>query len=243
MEADIEKLMSSKSFKELTTQEREEWQDLFTTEEEYDQMKSMFAGLEMIREEKFEPAAKTKKSLDDLFAETYGAEEKITAPTFWTKVFPQEKSFFQRPLVQIAAAVLLIVLAVPFLTQNKFENSPVQVAKNGMAEETKTETTIGPAGETKSMNPGSTLAKNVLVPPRSVAEEVPSEDLFGMDENVGTVESVYGSSAPPPVAHSDLDWEKEEEVSVGYASVSTVAVKSTSAAEQKGVLDLLTVSF
>lgn len=243
MEMDIEKLMSSKSFKELTSQEREEWKDLFTTEEEYDQMKSMFAGLAQIREEEFEPSVKMKKSLDDIFEQTHGAALVESTPTVWMRLFPKEKSLFQRPLVQIAAAVLLIVLAVPFLTNNSITKDGMQVAQEDVKTTTPGETTIGPKDQV--VGSGTVTAKNDLLPaPSSITDERAMDEEVTMAESFSAIEDP-GMVAPAPTtaSHSDLDWDKEATTSYGNSQASTAAVKSTSVSEQKAVLDLLTVSF
>ncbi|MES2799229.1 MAG: hypothetical protein V4638_04375 [Bacteroidota bacterium] len=237
MEADIEKLVSTKSFKDLTIQERNEWADLFSTEEEYEQMRSMFLGLETIKEEEFEPSAKVKRSLDDLFEQTHGMKAGVVKTSLWTRIFPQEKSFFQRPLVQMAAALVLVLLAIPFFTQNSFKNDVVQMAKEDSFGAKKNSTTTEmPVAE---LNSEGSISKNSAASGALDESPLVADAEMVMAEAEDMSEDQVMSAPVPSIAHSDLDFERQE--NSGYAAAA--AVKSTSVAEQKGVLDLLIVTF
>lgn len=111
-----------KSYRELTDTEKLEIRDLCDSEEAFDHLKQvMMATNEFARanREHSEPSASTKKSLDDLFHKTYDQKTTSWYQNTWGALYPIDKSFFQRPLVRIAAVLLLFVLAIPLTQLNK----------------------------------------------------------------------------------------------------------------------------
>lgn len=123
MEEKLTEILVSKSFSELTVEERSSFTELFASEEEYESLQSLFVQLEDYK--KHQPIAshhKTKVALDELF------EEKHRQAGFLSRVFPLNKPFYLTPVFQIAAILVIIILLYP-LTQSEVEK-PIELAKN-----------------------------------------------------------------------------------------------------------------
>ena len=114
MEKELVDIVLHKSYIELSSDERNQLVEWCSSEEEYDQMKLVFIEVESMKNQQKETVRpETKKSLDALFAEKHKQ-----SPVFWNKpilvtLYPREKSIHRRPLVQIAAVALLLLLAYP----------------------------------------------------------------------------------------------------------------------------------
>lgn len=124
---DIDKILS-KSYAELTPSEKAEIQDICGSEEEFIHLQQVFASVEnYARETQDAPSIATKKKLDDLFYQTYQNKGILWYNSIWMALYPSEKRFDQRPLVRIAAVLVLLVSIVPFL------NRPAQADKKMLA--------------------------------------------------------------------------------------------------------------
>lgn len=242
MEIDIEKLLKEKSFSDLTSFEKEEFKDLFQNEEEYENMRSMFAGIDAMNVELEEPSLKTKSKLDDLFQETYHKAPVLWYNNAWTFLYPEDKSFVRKPLVQIAAIFVLILMIVPFVNQQKINTHQNEIAKEELQNEIKSNETNAPLTSMKS-DPQQ-LAKNESnVAPQEnehVAqdefENVLHEQVFSSTDNV--------TMSPPPVASSN-GATSESFYEANSSETKNLEKKdlSRSVSEQISVLDLLTPAF
>lgn len=128
MERDVMDIVKEKEFIELTAQERAELGDLCTSEEEYNQMKSMFAGINAMDWSNPTPKAETKESLDHLFAQKYPKAAPVWYNAPLAVVAPKGKPFYRQPLVRVAAIGLLALLAYPFVNSTVMNTSTDQVA-------------------------------------------------------------------------------------------------------------------
>ena len=131
MEQELVDKIVRKQFFELNEQERSELSDWCTSEEEFNQLKMIFTQVEQFNENSNEQPKETiKRSLDELFVQHH---KKVT-PLFWynslfVTLYPKDKSFIQRPILQIAAIALVILMVYPFLFTDKLAVQKQQIAK------------------------------------------------------------------------------------------------------------------
>lgn len=132
MDRELVDIVLHKSFVELSANERKDLLEWCSNEEEFDQMKNVFVEVELMKKQQTETVRpKTKKSLDVLFAEKH----KIGGSIIWnssvvTAMYPVEKPFHRRPLVQIAALALLLLFSYPILQNSKSNSESSQLANN-----------------------------------------------------------------------------------------------------------------
>lgn len=121
-------IVKEKEFIELTATERAELGELCSSEDEFNQVKAMFAGIGAMDWSNPAPKAETKESLDHLFAQKYPKAAPVWYNAPLAVVAPKGKPFYRQPLVQAAAVGLLIFLAYPFIGSNVMTSDNSQVA-------------------------------------------------------------------------------------------------------------------
>lgn len=121
-------IVREKEFIELTAADRAELGELCSSEDEYNQIKSMFVGMSAMDWSNPTPKAETKASLDALFAQTYPKAAPVWYNAPLAVLIPKEKPLYRQPLVQVAAVGLLVLLAYPFVNSTKLEANADQVA-------------------------------------------------------------------------------------------------------------------
>ena len=126
MKKDLIDTIMEKEFHALTDVEREEMASYCTTEEEYNQMKEVFVGMEQMTWDHPQPKAETKQRLDDLFDSTYPKAAPVWYSSALALVVPKEKPVYRQPLVQIAAIAIIALLLVPFWNSNSDMVDPIQ---------------------------------------------------------------------------------------------------------------------
>ncbi len=128
MERDVMDIIRDKEFIELTVAERAELGEMCSSEEEFDQVKSMFAGISAMDWSNPTPKAETKESLDHLFAQKYPKAAPIWYNAPLAVIAPKGKPFYRQPLIQAAAVGLLIFLAYPLVNSSVMDSKTNQVA-------------------------------------------------------------------------------------------------------------------
>jgi len=121
-------IVKEKEFIELTAAERAELAELCSTEEEFNQIKSMFAGIGAMNWSNPTPKAETKERLDHLFAQQHSKAAPIWYNAPLAVLIPRGKPVYRQPLVQAAAVGLLIFLAYPLVKSNMMTPENRQVA-------------------------------------------------------------------------------------------------------------------
>jgi len=140
MKKDLIDTIMEKEFHALSELEREELNSYCASEDEYNQMKEVFLGVEQMTWEAPKPKAETKQRLDDLFNSTYPKAAPVWYSSVLAVVVPKEKPIYRQPLAQIAAITLLALLLVPFWSSDsgvvKSSSSPqvAQVEQKGKTE-------------------------------------------------------------------------------------------------------------
>lgn len=128
MERDVMDIIRDKEFIELTAADRAELGEMCSSEEEFDQVKSMFAGISAMNWSNPAPKAETKESLDHLFAQKHPKAAPIWYNAPLAVIAPKGKPFYRQPLVQAAAVGLLIFLAYPLVNSSVMDSKTNQVA-------------------------------------------------------------------------------------------------------------------
>lgn len=208
---DLDKILS-KSYSELDASEREAIQEICGSEEEFTQLQQFFASVENYaqetREEHF-PDPQVKSKLDDLFHETYQNKGILWYNAMWTALYPTEKRFDQRPLVRIAAILVVLISIVPFLDRPQAE-------KPSLAQNSK------PAEKEKSISAPEEKNAEVPAPQEDLSFEQPHT---ASSANEGTV-YIWNGAAADAVAISYEDVSRKD-FSVDQMNGSSISVAST----------------
>ncbi|MCR9173360.1 MAG: hypothetical protein NXI10_12745 [bacterium] len=224
MKKDLIDTIMEKDFQALTDVEREELKSYCASEEEYNQMKDVFLGMEKMTWENPKPKAETKQRLDELFDATYPKAAPVWYNSVFAVVVPKEKPIHRQPLAQIAAIALVALLFIPFWKSNtelERTNSSEQVAQvaPSVNEKKNTEVTAKPVKETKQ------------VP--SVTQELPSTRAKDMDVLVASAEP----STQPASSGTSVSGAGSEHPDGVFIAVSQPA------SESPEMFDLLTATF
>ncbi|TNF49760.1 MAG: hypothetical protein EP305_01905 [Bacteroidetes bacterium] len=251
----VEEIIVKKNYHELSGDERELIGELAGTEEEFEQMKFLFSQMEMMKDtEVLEPRAEIKRSLDHLFQETHQQKARggIWLNSVLVALYPVERPAYRRPLLQVAAAVLVILLIVPLFNQRIEPSSPAQLAKNEMKQEAdpimdeKKEETSTVSTEqlneqqavappvTREPVPHAGFVRDDLSMSSAIDEFVSAES----DAAVGAASAFSIVDVAPAVASADFKSDHPDGVFVGDHMLT-----SMSAADQPELLDLLTATF
>lgn len=233
MEKDIADIVTEKEYIELSQAERDELKEFCSSEDEYIQLKNVFLSVAEMNPVKMAPHEETKKSLDQLFSQTYPKASPIWYSSVLTVIVPKHKPIQRQPLVYAAAIALLFFLVVPLMNSDvtavKTQLAKVDKKsemKNAEAEVVEKEATEVLSGEQSQANSSlDTRSGNDITSieqPISVFDEMTTSDFEGFAGAAAT-----GSSHPDGVF---------------MASVSSFAV-SMPASESTDLLDLLTATF
>lgn len=235
MKKDIVDIIKEKEFIELTTEERLELTDLCASEEEFYQLKNVFANVDLMASESLIPKQETKDRLDQLFEETY-------PKTLWYNsvlgvLIPREKPLHRQPLMQMAAVALLLILVVP-LFRSTLKVDDKSIAQTEVRAE---ESVVNQSSETSSEkvenedlpNADGSVIPDVLPDLVGSTLTVNSQMISELKEaEKGLMEL---ESPVPGSKHPDG-------IFMGGASSQSIAF-SLPASESSELLDLLTVTF
>ena len=230
MKKDLIDTIMEKEFHALTDKERAELAAFCSSEDEYNQMKDVFIGVEQMAISHPQPKAETKERLDELFDATYPKAAPIWYSSVLTVVTPKGKPVYRQPLAQIAAIALLALLLVPFWSSNfgKVEDVPEQVVQAKPVETSvQSESNVADVSVKEIVEQEPVEAKRAEVKPTLDSVFIASSvDPSGSGRNVGTL----FFTAPPDVA----DTEHPDGVFVAI---------SQPASDTPEMFDLLTATF
>lgn len=181
MERDVMDIIKDKEFIELTAAERAELGELCSSEEEFDQVKSMFAGMSVMDWSNPTPKAETKASLDHLFAQKHPKAAPIWYNAPLAVIAPKGKPFYRQPLIQAAAVGLLIFLAYPLVNSNVMESKTNQVAsleEEMTSSETQTEGPMKKEALEGSSEIDANEVEEVVIEEKSEVSEIISEPVM-----------------------------------------------------------------
>lgn len=252
MERDIIDIVGSKEFIELTNSEKIELAEFCTSEDEYNQLKNVFKNINAMNIEVPTPKAETKKDLNALFVQTYPKAAPIWYNSVFTAVVPKNKPIYRQPLMQVAALVLLLFLAIPlfnsdFLKPNQLaENKVEKDESSGLIEaENDLEGDLQDAKKEIDIAEDSFEEVNVM----EVVEPSDGIDIVAQPVLAEiSVDSEAGSIATTMVADEidDAFFDHPDGVFVAAMTedpVESSIMMSVPASETEDLLDLLTVTF
>ncbi len=231
MEKELTDLFIEKRYHELSGDEKDQLSDLCSSEEEFEQMRNVFTGIHMVKTEAFQTKKETKESLDALFSSVHAPQRNIHWLTSaWILIYPENKPFVRKPLVQMAAIGLIVLLTVPFLIQDKIVDQKVITAELEPKESvqgtsvTPTESATGSTAlssgvDSRSQNP---VARTYVSTRGAEDYTLVADQLFASEMAVGQAGAT---------AHPDGEF------------IGVEATFSCSAQQQPGVLDLITAVF
>lgn len=121
MEDNIENIIIAKSYFELDHKERELIKEWASCEDEYNQLKSVFLATDLFKEQQEEELNPTiKQRLDVRFKEKYDRERLVWYNKLWLFLWPENTGVVRKPLLQLAAVGMVVLIVTPFL----FQSSP-----------------------------------------------------------------------------------------------------------------------
>jgi hypothetical protein len=245
-----------KTFHELTDKERGEMEELFTNEEEFNQLKFVMHSVNAtIRQQKQnnEPSAALKNRLDHLYTQTYRNKGILWYNSVGTFFVSGEKKWHQQNLLRIAALFVLFFTIYPFWNSDTLNNEKVQLSKNDTKQEESAAPQQQESRDQEKTAPSFAEPVNHQNKDLTVTDEVakaPMEDLFDKlaeaeeskaeemlvtlervadDEKPTVTGSLTFSAHPDGVFMSDVDFNaKNSEFSV---------------ARHSDVLDILTATY
>lgn len=252
MEKEIADLLRDKSFHELNADERSQLTDLCESEEEFEQMRNLFIGIEAIKTEEFKPRKETKASLDAIFATQSKQRSVIWYNSLLVMLYPQDKPIQRRPIIQIAAAVVLVLLMVPFLTNDKIVQQSNQVAKVEKKQESQNDlksavdnNDLTVSNESLKVEDSDIFAAGKIVETSVADEIVNTEDvIFSSEVSLAEAElkddevAVAAPSAKAEASTTAIAFDHPDGIFTG-----TVISYSKTVKQQPAVLDLLTAAF
>lgn len=239
MGRDIVDIVMEKSFVELNDAERAELSEFCATEEEFMQLKHVFASVESMNFEQEEPRAEIKEKLDHLFEKTYPAAAPIWYNSFFAVLIPRDKPLHRQPMLHIAALLVLIFLAVPMMQQEPTNDNELladastenvtseQDGANGSGNQQSVTSSDVNSEEVETKNSDVLTTTSALV--GSLADE---RDTEGRTRSLSLIAS---AGMAPGSEHPDGIFSGAEDESIVSLSVS--------AQETSRVLDLLTATF
>ena len=247
-----------KTFHELTDMERAEMKELFTTEDEFNQLKFVMQSVNATivqQKQNSEPSAELKDRLDHLYTQTYRNKGILWYNSVGTFFLSREKKWHQQNLLRIAALFLVFFTVYPFWNSRQLTDEKVQLSKN----ETVTEESAAPQ-KTKESDPQTELSQpspeedtEILTAtlsdeaffPAAINEEKPAAAGSKDDDlSTGSAFTFNGSvKALEIVASSeDMSFEHPDGIFLNDAGLK-VKNSEFSAARHSDVLDILTATY
>lgn len=126
MEDRIEYIIKSKTFLELTAEERELIREWAKDEIEFDQLKQVFVSVEQLNNEVSAELNPTiKQRLDVRFNERFAQRRLAWYNRLRLFLWPQDVSFARKPLIHLAAIAIVIAVVSPYLFIDRLGNEQV----------------------------------------------------------------------------------------------------------------------
>lgn len=146
-----------KDFHQLTESEKLEMKDLFTTEDEFLNLKYVLGSINqsILEQKTSEPSPKIKADLDHLFHQTYQNKGVLWYNAVGTFFISREKNWHQQNLTRIAAIFCIILVTIPFWKAELKSNEPLLSKVEHVQEEQKNPSKVNSA-EDKAANENST---------------------------------------------------------------------------------------
>jgi hypothetical protein len=251
MEKELEQLLLSKNYFELTPNEKESLREWCATEDEFIQLKQVFDQIEGLKSSNtYSPKKETKQSLDDLFAVKHQRKTRV----IWLNgigvaLYPKDKPLYQRPLAYAAAIGIIALIATPFIFDNTLPSKPslAQVANNNPTQtsNSKTKTTTSKSSEeppVKVAEMSSSQESNEAMASEPESFSSASEEII-MIESIAPVEVLSSETATMSRSVADESWSHSDGIFMASDMEKDDATASSLVSAHPSVLDLLTATF
>ena len=254
MNKELVEIVVNKSFVELSMNEKEQLFEWCSDEEGFDQLKNVFIEVELMKKQTVENVRpSTKEKLDLLFTEKY----KVGGAARWNSsigklVYPFDKPFHRRPIIQIAALLLLLLLAFPLLMKNKEISKISQLAKNEVKENKRKIINPITKKNPKENSANSEEDRIISTKKKSTTEDLQRENIrvesisdnreqseINVSENSSQVSPIVASAS---AADSKNQFSSDQPDGL-YRELNNGVNFSKSISEIPSVLDLLSVTF
>ena len=225
-----------KKFVELSSLEKEEMKDLFSNEDEFNQMKFTLNSINKTIESKnnnISPSSDVKNRLDSLYVKTYQNKGILWYNYIGTFFINADKNWYNQNLVRIAAVFVVVLSIYPFLNKSEFD-SKVTLSKNEPEIKNKSIEKIATKENTSSPQEEQNDVFEINSE-EAQATVLASAKTISFDEMPMLAESDVSASSSVEFAHPDGIF-KEVEKSTDNQSV--FSVKSN-----PGFLDLMTATY
>lgn len=245
MEKELVKLVLEKEYDELTASERVSLREWCSGQEEYDHLKTVMRGVEQIRmARQFTPRPEVKSSLDALFDQRHAKQ----TPMLWYNsiilaLYPKDKPLAQRPLLQLAAIALLLIMVYPFMFNSDMVKKKEQIAQVEDQKAPVKDLSEQVPSLNKSETEGTVDQETITV----VSEDMVAEMAAPLEDHMEVASSDAMEMDVPSAAGATYSWttgtatvsSHPDGIYIGESAVSY----SQSAATQPAVFDLLTTTF
>ena len=214
MEKKIQDIIENNTFDQLSEQRLLELKDWCTTRDEFNQLKHLFETLSTIQQkEALAPKKQTKESLDALFMKKHSMGKSASlSNSILRTIYPIDKEFYKRPLVQLAALIVIVLLVVPFL------NAPEKITSNlTKIASVKTDNTNSSKEKSVNNNKSNSDVKNAT--PLKIAKALPVNETIQSIElakmEVVQVSDYSASNDEPMVSDAFIQEESVVSQSMG----------------------------
>jgi hypothetical protein len=214
MEKKIQDIIENNTFDQLSEQRLLELKDWCTTRDEFNQLKHLFETLSTIQQkEALAPKKQTKESLDALFMKKHSMGKSASlSNSILRTIYPIDKEFYKRPLVQLAALIVIVLLVVPFL------NAPEKITSNlTKIASIKTDNTNSSKEKSVNNNKSNSDVKNAT--PLKIAKALPVNETIQSIElakmEVVQVSDYSASNDEPMVSDAFIQEESVVSQSMG----------------------------
>ena len=214
MEKKIQDIIENNTFDQLSEQRLLELKDWCKTRDEFNQLKHLFETLSTIQQkDALAPKKQTKESLDALFMKKHSMGKSASlSNSILRTIYPIDKEFYKRPLVQLAALIVIVLLVVPFL------NAPEKITSNlTKIASVKTDNTNSSKEKSVNNNKSNSDVKNAT--PLKIAKALPVNETIQSIElakmEVVQVSDYSASNDEPMVSDAFIQEESVVSQSMG----------------------------
>jgi len=231
MEKKIQDIIENNTFDQLSEQRLLELKDWCKTRDEFNQLKHLFETLSTIQQkDALAPKKQTKESLDALFMKKHSMGKSASlSNSILRTIYPIDKEFYKRPLVQLAALIVIVLLVVPFL------NAPEKITSNlTKIASVKTDNTNSSKEKSVNNNKSNSDVKNAT--PLKIAKALPVNETIQSIElakmEVVQVSDYSASNDEPMVSDAFI-----QEESVVSQSMGKTMKKENAANKDQIIID------
>jgi len=224
MEDRLLEIFKKSSYHQLSSEEKAFISELCTNEEDFENVKHLYSGMESLADESFKMNSDAvKNQLDAEFKEVHSADSGFRILKF---LFPPITPIYAKPGMQIAFLLLFIVTIYVAINRMPINDEKAVLYSQNTEQEdvNRTEEKAETREDKTEQNDDKLMDENTLTPNRSIPEENFTESpefisndlmLAEVDESIEDVllmdEMVLPEMAPTAMAVADMESENESD--------------------------------